>query len=379
MRHAVAVSNGVRSIKFHSLSVRYPALRCLSSSACRHSPQHPSSPDALDPRLEDLGNVIRDEYAIIRENYNAPKHAVVLAHGLLGFAELRLAGRYLPGVQYWRGIKEALSMQGVRVITATVPPSASIEMRAEELARDIAAGAPGEHHGKCNGYLPLRELLLTLPLGVRTRKVYPSIAVINQRSSGLDSRYMITHLKPTDFKVKSLTTIATPHRGSAVADFVLKQIGDDRLAQLYYALDRLKVETGAFAQLTRDYMTNTFNPATPDIEDVRSPLAEDGTVISMAEICRYFSYGAAMQPSFWSVFRLSHRLLEQIEGYNDGLVSVASSKWGAYKGTLEGVSHLDLINWSNRLKWLAGEITGNRQRKDSDDPPHCSQIGNLGA
>lgn len=94
----------------------------------------------------------------------------------------------------------------------------------------------------------------------------------------------------------------------------------------------------------------------------RSPLGEDGAVISMAELCRYFSYGAAMQPSFWSAFRLSHRLLEQTEGYNDGLVSVASSKWGGYKGTLEGVSHLDLINWSNRLKWLAGEITGNRQR-----------------
>ncbi|EHA25959.1 hypothetical protein ASPNIDRAFT_134406, partial [Aspergillus niger ATCC 1015] len=271
-----------------------------------------SGPDALDPRLEDLGKVIRDEYAVIRKDYDAPKHAVVLAHGLLGFAELRLAGRYLPGVQYWRGIKEALSVKGVRVITATVPPSASIETRAEELARDIAIGAPGEH-----------------------------VNII----AGLDSRYMITHLKPNDFKVKSLTTIATPHRGSAVADYVLKQIGDDRLAQLYYALDRLKVETGAFAQLTRDYMTNTFNPATPDIEDVR-----------------YFSYGAAMQPSFWSAFRLSHRLLEQTEGYNDGLVSVASSKWGGYKGTLEGVSHLDLINWSNRLKWLAGEITGNRQR-----------------
>nr|XP_001395151.2 triacylglycerol lipase [Aspergillus niger CBS 513.88] len=247
---------------------------------------------------------------------DAPKHAVVLAHGLLGFAELRLAGRYLPGVQYWRGIKEALSVKGVRVITATVPPSASIETRAEELARDIAIGAPGEH-----------------------------VNIIAHSMGGLDSRYMITHLKPNDFKVKSLTTIATPHRGSAVADYVLKQIGDDRLAQLYYALDRLKVETGAFAQLTRDYMTNTFNPATPDIEDVR-----------------YFSYGAAMQPSFWSAFRLSHRLLEQTEGYNDGLVSVASSKWGGYKGTLEGVSHLDLINWSNRLKWLAGEITGNRQR-----------------
>ncbi|OJJ66576.1 hypothetical protein ASPBRDRAFT_48878 [Aspergillus brasiliensis CBS 101740] len=319
MRNAVAVYNGLKCFKLYSSSVSYPTLRCLHSSTRRHSPQHPNSPDAFDPRLEDLGKVIRDEYAVIRENYDAPKHAVVLAHGLLGFDELRLAGRYLPGVQYWRGIKEALSMKGVRVITATVPPSASIETRAEELAKDIAIGAPGEH-----------------------------VNIIAHSMGGLDSRYMITHLKPTDFKVKSLTTIATPHRGSAVADYVFKQIGDDRLAQLYYALDRLKVETGAFAQLTRDYMTNTFNPATPDIEDVR-----------------YFSYGAAMQPGFWSVFRLSHRLLEQLEGYNDGLVSVASSKWGGdngYKGTLEGVSHLDLINWSNRLKWLAGKLTGNRQR-----------------
>ena len=69
-----------------------------------------------------------------------------------------------------------------------------------------------------------------------------------------------------------------------------------------------------------------------------------------------------MEPRFWSVFRLSHRLLQQLEGYNDGLVSVASSKWGRYKGTLMGVSHLDLINWSNRLKWLAGEITGQRPK-----------------
>lgn len=68
----------------------------------------------------------------------------MLAHGLLGFDTLRLAGPYLPGVQYWRGIEDALSMKGVQVITATVPPSASIEMRAEELAKDIVAGARGK-------------------------------------------------------------------------------------------------------------------------------------------------------------------------------------------------------------------------------------------
>lgn len=68
----------------------------------------------------------------------------MLAHGLLGFDELRLAGPYLPGIQYWRGIKEALSLKGIQVITATVPPSASIEMRAKALAEDIAIGARGK-------------------------------------------------------------------------------------------------------------------------------------------------------------------------------------------------------------------------------------------
>ena len=73
-----------------------------------------------------------------------PKHPIVLAHGLLGFDELRLGGPYLPGVQYWRGIREALTARGIEVITATVPPSGSIEDRAKELARNIEAGARGK-------------------------------------------------------------------------------------------------------------------------------------------------------------------------------------------------------------------------------------------
>ncbi|KAK2756078.1 hypothetical protein FQN54_005485 [Arachnomyces sp. PD_36] len=159
---------------------------------------------------------------------------------------------------------------------------------------------------------------------------------------------MISRLQPKDFTVLSLTTIATPHRGSAIADYAFEQIGSDRLPQLYYALDRLKVETGAFSQLTREYMKGEFNPRVPDIEDVR-----------------YFSYGATFEPSIWSMFRLSHRILEQEEGHNDGLVSVASSIWGGehgYKGTLSGVSHLDLINWTNRLKWMVSELSGNKRK-----------------
>ncbi|KAJ5355720.1 hypothetical protein N7517_010329 [Penicillium concentricum] len=252
-------------------------------------------------------------------NRAAPKYPVVLAHGLLGFDELRLAGPYLPGVQYWRGIKEALTARGIEVITATVPPSGSIEERAEQLARNIEAGARGK-----------------------------DVNIIAHSMGGLDSRYMISCIRPEKFKVLSLTTIASPHRGSSVADYVIDQIGADRLPQIYYALNRLNVETGAFTQLTRKYMTETFNPNTPDVDDVR-----------------YFSYGAAVDPSIWSAFRLSHRVLAEIEGPNDGLVSVSSSRWGGdagYKGTLMGVSHLDLINWTNRLKWLVGEVTGNKRK-----------------
>ncbi|KAJ5496299.1 hypothetical protein N7463_008286 [Penicillium fimorum] len=249
----------------------------------------------------------------------APKYPVVLAHGLLGFDELRLAGPYLPGVQYWRGIKEALTARGIEVITASVPPSGSIEARAEQLARNIETEARGK-----------------------------DVNIIAHSMGGLDSRYMISRIRPEKFKVLSLTTIASPHRGSSVADYVIDQIGADRLPQIYYALNRLNVETGAFSQLTRKYMTETFNPNTPDMDDVR-----------------YFSYGAAVEPSIWSAFRLSHRVLAEIEGPNDGLVSVSSSRWGGdagYKGTLMGVSHLDLINWTNRLKWLVGEVTGNKRK-----------------
>lgn len=89
--------------------------------------------EAEDPRL----HLIHDEFATIRSSYEVPKHPIVLAHGVLGFDELRLAGPNLPAIQYWYGIAEALRAKGCEVITASVPPSGSIERRAEKLAEGI--------------------------------------------------------------------------------------------------------------------------------------------------------------------------------------------------------------------------------------------------
>jgi triacylglycerol lipase len=144
---------------------------------------------------------------------------------------------------------------------------------------------------------------------------------------------MISELKPKGVNVLSLTTIATPHHGSAFADYLFQRIGPMNIPRLYKALEFFGFETGAFEQLTNKYMTESFNPRTPDSPDVR-----------------YFSYGAQLNPHLTSVFRKSHGVVQAAEGANDGLVSVESSQWGEYKGTLDNVSHLDLINWTNRLR-----------------------------
>ena len=72
-----------------------------------------------------------------------------------------------------------------------------------------------------------------------------------------------------------------------------------------------------------------------------------------------------MKPAWWSAFRQSHRIIEREEGPNDGLVSVQSSRWGGingYKGTLIDVSHLDLINWTSKIRWLVWELTGHTRK-----------------
>jgi triacylglycerol lipase len=97
---------------------------------------------------------------------------------------------------------------------------------------------------------------------------------------------MISQLKPPNVKVLSLTTIATPHCGSAFADYMFDAIGrmcidntviffatDGIIAintpRMYKALEFIGMETGAFSQLTRQYMSENFNPKTPDAEGIK--------------------------------------------------------------------------------------------------------------
>lgn len=98
---------------------------------------------------------------------------------------------------------------------------------------------------------------------------------------GLDCRYLTTHLTNRKFDVLSVTTIATPHRGSSFADHFLKTVGPERMPSVLSLLDMLPNGGGdgrAFECLTVDSMKR-FNEETPDVDGVK-----------------YFSWGAVYDP-----------------------------------------------------------------------------------
>ena len=85
-----------------------------------------------------------------------------------------------------------------------------------------------------------------------------------------------------------MTTIATPHRGSAFADYFLETLGQTRLPQVLSLLDMLPNGGGdgkAFEFLTTENMKK-FNEDTPDVEGVK-----------------YFSYGAEYEPGLIDTWR----------------------------------------------------------------------------
>lgn len=129
--------------------------------------------------------------------------------------------------------------------------------------------------------------------------------------------------------------IATPNRGSSYADFLLDDVlGDKVVPALLQILEKLGIPGGgaAFEDLTTHRM-KIFNENNPDDERVK-----------------YYSYGASFRPGILSSFRLSWSLLMDREGENDGMVSVESSKWGEYQGTLKNVNHMDLVGWTGKMR-----------------------------
>ncbi|EAU92719.1 triacylglycerol lipase [Coprinopsis cinerea okayama7 len=250
-----------------------------------------------------------------KRKYTPTANPVVFCHGLLGFDSVKIGPAIAPlEVTHWRGIKEVLEANGTEVLITRVPATSSPVDRAKVLEERINAVYPGR-----------------------------SVHLIGHSMGGLDCRYLTTHLTDRKFKVLSVTTIATPHRGSSFADHFLYAVGKHRLPQVLALLDLLPNGGGdgkAFEFLTLESMKK-FNEDTPDVEGVK-----------------YFSWGAVYEPGLIDTWKYPHSVILEREGPNDGLVSIESAKWGTYLGTLSQVNHLDLVGWINEARYKWAEIMG---------------------
>jgi triacylglycerol lipase len=157
------------------------------------------------------------------------------------------------------------------------------------------------------------------------------VHLIGHSMGGLDSRYMIARLGMAD-RVKSLTTVGTPHRGTAFADWGVGHFGP--LVAPFFQMFGISYQ--AFHDLTTG-ACRRFNEDVPDAPGVR-----------------YFSVaGRCDGPLLGLEWKLPHAIVSRAEGANDGIVSVASAAWGEHSEVWEG-DHLNLVNWPNRYALRRG-------------------------
>ena len=244
--------------------------------------------------------------------YDAGVIPVVLHHGILSGQGATLAN--LPGSKtFSTSIERTITDRGHPLIVTRVHPVQSIAHRAAQLKAQL-----------------LPQIL--------SRKANDRRCIIIAHSmGGLDSRYMISRLGMADY-VAALVTICTPHRGSPFADWLQRHINNTPLAPNLLKL--LGLDWPSLRDLTCESL-EMFNSQTPDMPGVK-----------------YYSVAAATTPLAVPKFMLhTYALTRELEGDNDGIVSVKSAKWGTFLGTWP-VDHIYAINRRIAIASLAsGDIS----------------------
>lgn len=166
---------------------------------------------------------------------------------------------------------------------------------------------------------------------------YEKVNVIAHSMGGLDIRCALSHMGIAP-KIASLTTVATPHHGTYLADLILKtpEIITEKLSDLVdwfgnnvYPREKSEV-LSSVEQLCQGYVQEEFNPDTPNLEGFP-----------------YFSYSASVGKGtnfpLNPVFLFQNTQIFGKEGVNDSFVSVNSAIWGEHLGTVT-LSHTHQIN-----------------------------------
>jgi triacylglycerol lipase len=174
-----------------------------------------------------------------------------------------------------------------------VPPIAGVKRRARRLGEQIAAAFPGE-----------------------------AVHLIGHSMGGLDSRHLLAD-PAWSGRILSLTTIGTPHLGSALADCARLRVGP-----VYRFLRMMRIDHRGFHDVTRR-AARAVHRAINAPEGV--PCFSVAGDPSLAEVC-------------WPLRGL-YEMLYLLEGPNDGLVSVESALAFGTPLPTKPVDHLRQMNW----------------------------------
>lgn len=249
-------------------------------------------------------------------------YPVVLLHGMAGFGKLEVGP---VQVTYFKGVVEELTKHGESVYVTLAPPYDTSEVRAQAIAKQID------------------DIL------ARTGK--KKVNLIGHSQGGLDARVLASpHGLGYGDRIASITTVATPHRGSAVADALLDAVDvlpegpvdevlDGALKLLEVTAYELKTDAHLRAQgteLTEKYMKNVFNPKYDNDARVKYASYAGRTNLRTGIL----DCGDAHYANDPLDVRLAQPLLAPLalfleEGLalkiNDGLVTVDSAKWGTFE------------------------------------------------
>jgi triacylglycerol lipase len=233
---------------------------------------------------DDLPGSVKERSVSLRPARSGlvPRYPAVFCHGMLAMTTLRMQ---LPeDLNCFSALREFLRERGFRALFPQVTPTGGIVTRARQLREQILAWTD------------------------------EPVNIIAHSMGGLDARYLITHLGMAD-RVRSLTTIATPHRGTCLVDWFLANFRNR--VPLLLAMEAMGVNVDGFRDC-RPSACAGFNARTPDMPGVR-----------------YFSYAGSVKfGRVTPLLRRAWNLLNVIEGPNDGMVSLASARWGECLGVL---------------------------------------------
>ena len=227
------------------------------------------------------------------------KYPIILVHGI--------AIRESKIIKAFGKIEESLISAGHDTYTSEHDAFGSIENNAAQLKETI--------------------------LDILSRTGAEKINIIAHSKGGLDAKYMITNLDMAD-KVASLTTLCTPHKGSAIASQI-------------WSLPSFIKKYLAFIINTFYKLIGDKNPDSLKVCEQLKKTDED-IAIDFADKVYCQSYSTKLKSGrdclLMAVPMTIYDLTEGVE--NDGVVSADSAKFENYRGECidDSVSHTQIVD-----------------------------------